>query len=263
MVEKYSGFIFDMDGTIYRGSSIIRHADRVVNNLMASGKDVLFATNKTTSSVEEYVNFLRVRGLKISAEQIVSSTEVIKNYLIENYPGRKFFALGEPTFVNQLNNHVVSFTTNPEEIDIVIVTLDRTLNFEKIEIAAKALELGAKFFAANIDDTCPVKDGEITDAGTVITALEKRTGRRLEDHFGKPSVHMFNAIKKKLKYTLEEYLIIGDRMQTDIRMGVEFGVDTALVSTGVKNFPLDEIGMTPKYKFNSVADLLKNNFDKS
>ena len=78
-------------------------------------------------------------------------------------------------------------------IDIVIITLDRTLNYTKLEIAANALDNGARFYAANIDNTCPVERGEILDAGATISALEKRTNRKLEKHFGKPSKYMMDA----------------------------------------------------------------------
>lgn len=260
MLRAYSGFIFDMDGTIYRGSSIIPGADEVYNRLIELGKHILFVTNKTTGSVTEYSEFLNDNGIRVLPEQIISSASVIRKFIIENHEGEKFFAIGERTFINELNNHVVTYSENSNEIDIVIVTLDRTLTFEKIEIAAKALENGARFFAANIDDTCPVNDGEITDAGAVIAVLEKRTGRKLEDHFGKPSKHMFNALKEKLSYPADKYLLVGDRMQTDIKMGNDFGIDTALVSTGVKNLSFNN-NVKPNYEFSSVKDILKNYFD--
>ena len=256
MLKKYSGFVFDMDGTVYRGSSIIPGAKEVVNKLNELGKEILFVTNKTTGAKREYYEFLRSFGFELKESQIISSAEVIKEYLINNCEGELFFAIGEEVFIKSIDNHVVSYSNKPDDIDIVIVTLDRTLNFEKIEIAARALERGAKFFAANIDDTCPVNDGEITDAGTVISALEKRTGRKLDDHFGKPSRHMFNALKRKMSYPPQEYLLVGDRIQTDIKMGNENSMDTALVSTGVKYKSEHLNGVKPTFRFDSIRDLL-------
>jgi HAD superfamily hydrolase (TIGR01450 family) len=136
--------------------------------------------------------------------------------------------------------------------------LDRTINYEKLETAARALENGAKFFAANIDDTCPVDNGEVIDAGSTISALEKRTHKKLELHFGKPSEFMFEEVKSRLKAELSKVLLIGDRLQTDIAMGNKFGVDTALVSTGVKFFPNGTDNIVPTYKLNSVFDLLNH-----
>ena len=141
---------------------------------------------------------------------------------------------------------------------MVIVTLDRTLDYNKLEIAAKALEKGARFYAANIDNTCPEECGEILDAGSTISALEKRAHRKLEKHFGKPSEYMMNEIKNHLSITHSSSLIIGDRIETDIAMGNEFGIDTALVSTGVKYYPNGTINIQPTYKIDSVFDLIKN-----
>ena len=150
------------------------------------------------------------------------------------------------------------YSENPEEIGILLVTLDRTLNYDKLEIAARSLEKGAGFFAANIDDTCPVDNGEVLDAGATISALEKRTHRKLEKHFGKPSEVMMNEIKEKLGNDLSKTLLIGDRLETDIAMGNSFGLDTALVLTGVKNFPNGNQDIKPTYFLDSVFDLIQN-----
>ena len=167
-----------------------------------------------------------------------------------------FRSIGEEVFKNEIISAGLSFSSDPLEIDILIVTLDRTLNYEKLEIAARALENGAKFFAANIDDTCPVDEGEVLDAGSTISALEKRTHKKLELHFGKPSKFMFEEIKKRIKVDLKKILLIGDRLETDIALGNSFGIDSALVSTGVKYYPNGTDHIKPTYYLKSVFDLL-------
>ena len=146
------------------------------------------------------------------------------------------------------------YSTDSSKIKVVIVTLDRTLNINKIEIAAKALEKGAKFFAANIDNTCPVEGGELTDAGATISALEKRTGCKLEKHFGKPSEHMIKEIKKHIKID-KRTLLIGDRIETDIAMGNLMKIDSVLVLSGVK-YHSDINIYKPTYKLDSVFNLI-------
>ena len=113
-------------------------------------------------------------------------------------------------------------------------------------------------FAANIDDTCPVDSGEVLDAGSIISALEKRTHRKLELHFGKPSEFMFNEIKDRLKLDPARTLLIGDRVETDIAMGNKFGIDTVLVETGVKNFINGLNGFSPTYQLKSVFDIINH-----
>lgn len=257
MLKKYDAFIFDLDGTIYRGTKLIPGAKETINKLKEIGKKVIFISNKTTGTVEQYYKFLSIHGLNVELREIINSTEVLKIFLSEYSPGCNFFAIGEEVFINELEEAGLHFTNDPENIEIVIVTLDRTLNYDKLEIAAKALEFGARFFAANIDNTCPVDSGEILDAGATISALEKRTHKKLEQHFGKPSKHMMSLIKDKLQVPLSKCLIIGDRLETDITMGNKFGVDTALVSTGVKNCINENSNVIPTYKFNSVFDLIK------
>ena len=258
MIEKYDGFIFDLDGTIYRGKNIIPNADKTVNYIKASGKKIIFISNKTTGSIRDYYDFLYSKGLNIDEDEIVCSTIVLKKYLSNSFPRSKFFAIGEDHFVKEIEESGLVYSEIPEEIDILIVTLDRTLNYNKLEIAARALENGARFFAANIDDTCPVDEGEVLDAGSTISALEKRTHKKLEQNFGKPSVFMFEEIKRRLKVDLKRVLLIGDRLETDIALGINFGIDSALVSTGVKYFPNGADQIEPTFYLESVFDLIKD-----
>jgi len=256
--EKYDYFIFDLDGTIYRGEHLIPHADKVINYLKSIGKKIVFVSNKTTGTAKDYHNLLKNWGLNVEEDEIINSTVVASNYLKQNFNSDKFFAIGEDSFINEIKKTGLNYSTIPEEIKIVLITLDRTLNYQKLEIAARALENGARFFAANIDDTCPVDDGEVIDAGSTISALEKRTHRKLELHFGKPSEFMFNEIKNHLQFDPPKTLLIGDRLETDIRMGNEFGIDTVLVHTGVKYFPNGFENVVPTYEMDSVFDLLNH-----
>jgi len=256
-LKNYNSFIFDLDGTIYRGSSIIPLADKTINTLKKSGKKIVFISNKTTGSIKEYFDFLTSQGLDIELSQIINSTIVLSKYLNKNHPNEKFFAIGEKTFVDEIVSSGLIYSEDPETIDLLLVTLDRTLNYEKLEIAARALEKGARFFAANIDDTCPVDNGEVLDAGATISALEKRTHRKLEKNFGKPSKYMIDEIKERLGNDFSKALLIGDRLETDIAMGNAFGLDTALVLTGVKNFPNGNEHIKPTYLIDSVFDLVK------
>lgn len=259
MLNKYDTFIFDLDGTVYRGDSIIKNADKTINHLKEIGKRVLFISNKTTGTVNDYYLFLKKFGLNILEDEIINSTIVLKNYLLQNHPVKKFYAIGEVSFIAELVSAGLHYSQNPNDIEILIVTLDRTLNYDKLEIAAKALEKGARFFAANIDDTCPVEDGEVLDAGSTISALEKRTHKILELHFGKPSDFMMNEIKNKLGNNLSNAILIGDRTETDILMGNKLGIDTALVATGVKLYLNGNSDIKPTYYLNSVFDLIRQN----
>ena len=255
-VDKYDYFIFDLDGTIYRGEHLIPNADKVINHLKEINKKVVFVSNKTTGSAKEYYHLLKNWGLNVDENEVINSTIAAANYLKQNFNDETFFAIGEDSFIREIEKSGLKFSTSPKEIKIILVTLDRTLNYNKLEIAAHALDNGARFFAANIDDTCPVDDGEVIDAGSTISALQKRTHRKLELHFGKPSEFMFNEIKNNLRFVPSKTLLIGDRLETDIKMGNDFGLDTALVHTGVKFFPNGTENINPTYELNSVFELI-------
>jgi len=256
MIEKYEGFIFDLDGTVYLEDRLIPKADLVIQTLKEKAKKIVFVSNKTTGSVEDYYNFLLSKGIDTNKDEFVTSTEVIKKYLQKNYSSKYFYSIGEEKFINEIRESGLSFSVNPRKINIVIVTLDRTLNYSKLEIAARALDAGAKFFAANIDNTCPVKGGEILDAGSTISALKKRTNRELEKHFGKPSEYILNEALRRMKIDKDKCLIVGDRLETDIAMGNKFGIDTALVNTGVSKHLVYNGNYKPTFKIDSIANLL-------
>lgn len=256
-LSRYHGFIFDLDGTLYRGDNMIPGAAETINKLRNMSKRLVFISNKTTGSSKEYITFLREHGCFIEDDELFNATNITAAYLKLHYPDSTFFAIGEAPFITEIEQEGLSFSRDPQKVDIVLITLDRSLTYEKLEIAAKSLENGARFFAANIDNTCPVEGGEILDAGSTISALEKRTGRKLELYFGKPSQFMIEAALDYLKTPKDKLLLIGDRAETDIAMGQRSGIDTALVATGVKNFDMNDTRIFPTYYLTSVTDLLK------
>jgi len=255
-INYYNSFIFDLDGTIYRGSTLIPGADKTISHLRKEKKKIVFISNKTTGSVKDYFDFLSAKGLQVELKEIINSTVILSKYLKMNCAGQKFFAIGENSFIDEITASGLIYSEDTENIDLVLVTLDRTLSYQKLEIAARALEKGAGFFAANIDDTCPVDNGEVLDAGTTISALEKRTHRKLEKNFGKPSKYMIDEVMGRLGGDLSRTLLIGDRLETDIAMGNSFGLDTVLVLSGVKNFPNGNQNYKPTYLLDSVYNLI-------
>lgn len=256
MLENYDAFIFDLDGTIYRGTHLIPFADKTVKGLKNEGKKVIFISNKTIGSNLDYYYLLKNFGVDVELFEIVNSTIVVKKYLEEFHSKETFFAIGEKIFIDEIENAGLKYSENPNEVNIVLITLDRTLNYQKLEIAARSLENGARFYAANIDDTCPVDEGEILDAGATISALQKRTHKKLEINFGKPSKFMMEEVTQRLGVKPEKCLLIGDRLETDIAMGNNFGIDTAHVQTGVKNYLNGNLNIKPTFVLNSVYDIL-------
>ena len=224
-----------MDGTIYLEDKMIDGAVKTLNSLIEKEKHLLFVTNKTTQTKNEYAQFLNNNGVAISSNNILTAASNCVSYLKKERSKKKFYAIAEKTFIDSIIDAGLTFSENQDEIDVVIISLDRKYSGSKFEIAKKALLNGAEFLAANIDNTCPVIKGEIVDAGIIISDLERKTGKKLLQHFGKPSKFMISAIKDTLKFNREAYLLIGDRLETDILMGNKMGIDTVLVNSGVVN----------------------------
>jgi len=256
ILSRFNGFIFDLDGTIYRETKLIEGAVKVFQILKSLNKKFVFVSNRTTSTKFQYAEKLNSFGIECDVEQIITSAEVTKNYLLKNYKEGRVFVIGEDNFIDYLRNSGIKIANH--KIDIVLVSLDRTLTFEKIYMAQKALQNGARFFAANSDLTCPIENDEILDAGYIITALENLTGKKLELNFGKPSHFIINEIIKKISLPVNECILIGDRLETDILMANQNGISSALVLSGVtKEEQLHNSKIKPNYILNSIADLIE------
>jgi len=244
-----------MDGTIYVDDKMIEGAVDTINSLLENKKELFFVTNKTTGSRFDYAEFLKSNGVKnISPDMILTAGDNSIKYFNSLSKRGTFFAIAEERYIAELEKIGFTFSQVPDEIDFIIVTLDRNYSEEKFNIAKSALNKGAKFFAVNVDNTCPVDGGEIIDAGQIIDRLEYESGVKMKKHFGKPSEFMIAEIKNRIKFG-KTYLLLGDRLETDIMMGNVLGIDTALVKSGIHN-SVDFIGVKPTYILDSVKEIL-------
>lgn len=253
-IDKYDNFIIDFDGTLVLEDRMFAGAADTLNQLLSMRKNVFIMTNKTIFPTSYYIELLKINGVDFPEENFKTATVTTVDYLNQNHIGQKFFAIAEQSLIDSLENAGLKFNNIPEEIEIVIISLDRFISSEKIQIAAEALKNGARFFAANTDLTCPVNGGEIDDAGITISKLFDLTGRILEMSFGKPSEIMIGQIIGEIDKS--RCLLIGDRIETDIVMANKAGIDSVLVETGVKKNGLVDKKNSPTYSLESFSKLL-------
>ena len=255
----FKGFIFDLDGTVYLSDKLIPGADKVIGLLREKGKKVVFLSNKPIQTREDYASKLTRLGIPTQSKEVINSTLVMISYLKKNAPTAKLFVVGEPPFVAELKGAGFVITEEPKEIDYVVVAFDRTFDYRKLNVAYQAIKLGAHFVATNPDRTCPVEGGEIPDCAAMIAAIEAVTQKKVEVIVGKPSPLMIQAAMDAMGLRPDECILIGDRLETDIRMGKESGIATGIVLTGVTNEQtLKEIKHTsiqPDFVFQSIADV--------
>jgi arabinose operon protein AraL len=256
----FKGFIFDLDGTIYLSDSLIPGADRVIRLLREKGRKVVFLSNKPLQTREDYASKLTQLGIPTQPEEVINSTFVMTHYLKKNAPHARLFVVGELPFIEELKRAGFTITEEPKEIDYVVVALDRTFDYRKLNIAFQAIKnFGAHFVATNPDRTCPVEGGEIPDCAGMIAAIEAVTEKKVEVIVGKPSPIMIQAVLGVLGLRPEDCILIGDRLETDIKMGKDSGIATGIVLTGVTDEKtLEEskhTSLQPDFIFQSIADV--------
>ena len=252
----FKGFIFDLDGTIYRSDQLILGADAVIRLLRENKRKVVFLSNKPLQTREGYAAKLTRLGIPTQPDEVINSTFVMTNYLKKIAPQARLFVVGETPFVEELKRAGFSITDDPKEIEYVVVAFDRTFDYQKLNIAYQSIKLGAHFVATNPDRTCPVEGGEIPDCAGMIAAIEAVTEKKVEIIVGKPSPIMIQTVLDVMGLKPEDCILIGDRLDTDIKMGRESSIATGIVLTGVTDEKtLKGSSIHPDFIFQSIADV--------
>lgn len=268
-LQKIAGFIFDLDGTIYLGESALPGSIELISKLRDQGKKAIFVTNKPLKPRQEYAAKLSHLGIPTQPEDVITSAYVLGCHLLKTHPEFKIYVIGEESLREELRCyglHVLNeyieqddqLVIDPIGVDAVVVALDRTLNYRKINTAYQALLHGARFFATNPDKTCPMPGGGIPDAGATIAALEYITGKKLELLAGKPSKLMIDVAMQVTNLPPDRCIMVGDRLDTDIRMGYEAGMMTAVVLTGTTTrVQAEQATPKPDLILENVGELIK------
>jgi NagD protein len=177
--------------------------------------------------------------------------------LQRHLPQARLFVIGEEPLQTELRRAGFELTADPARIDAVIASFDRTFVYEKLQIAFDAIRAGARFFATNGDRYCPVPGGGQPDAAAIIAAIAACTNTKIEAIVGKPSHHMAEAVLDLLDLPPERCVMTGDRLETDVLMGLHAGMSAALTMTGATTAPmLAASSVKPTYVIHQLADLL-------
>lgn len=229
----YRGFIFDLDGTVYRGERLLPGAKAVVAALRDAGRQVCFLSNKPIASREDYAAKLTRLGVPADVDEVINSSYVLARHLAREAPGARCFVIGEPPLIAELERAGLAPVDGPR-VDYVVVAFDRTFDYRKLDVALQAVKRhGARLIGTNPDRTCPTEDGEIPDAAGMIGAVEGVTGHRVDPIVGKPSPIMLRVALERLGLEARDCAVVGDRLETDIAMGKAAGLATILVLTGI------------------------------
>lgn len=242
-------FVIDLDGVVYAGEKLIPNTPEKIAKMREKGR-VFFLTNNSTLSRASYVEKLKKFGIFTDEESVVTSGYVAASYIKKRYRKPRVFVIGEEGLKDELAHHSIEICSN--KCNVVLVGLDRWLTYEKLSTALKLIQNGADFIATNTDNTLITENGLLPGAGAVVAAVATASGKE-PLVIGKPSRIMAEVIINKAGVNPGEILMIGDRLETDILMGKNAGMKTALVLTGyAKEEDLNASEIKPDYVLESL-----------
>lgn len=253
----HRGWLFDLDGTVYRGEALIPGADAVIAALRAAGRRVAFLSNKPLFTRADYAQKLTRLGIPATADDVINSSLALVLHLGRLDPGASLFVIGEPPLIGELRAHGFEVRADAR-VRWVVIAFDRTFDYAKLDTALQAVRAGARLIATNPDRTCPTADGEIPDCAGMIAAVEAVTGRSVEIVVGKPSPIILEVALARLGVPAAECAIVGDRIETDITMGRRAGLATVLVLSGITRADDPRIaGLGADLVLGSIRDVLE------
>jgi len=233
--SRIKALIIDMDGVVWKGDSPIGDLASTFNRIRERGLKFVFATNNSTKTSQQYVDRLARFGVEVEPWQVITSSQATAHVVAQKYPkGTKVFVVGEDGAQVALEEQ--GFETvpieNASEAQVVVMGMDRKINFQKASEATLLVRKGIPFYATNADKTFPTPRGEIPGAGAWLSVIISATG--VEPIVaGKPFPSLMELSLEKLGTKKEETLVIGDRLETDIAAGQGAGIPCALVLSGV------------------------------
>jgi HAD superfamily hydrolase (TIGR01450 family) len=248
-------FLFDLDGTLYLGKRLLPAARELIEELRLRKKKLYFFTNNSSRSEKDYYQKLKKLGFDPKPNEVIMSTHTLILELKKRRLSRVFL-LGTPAMMKMLRAHGISHTLkNPSA---VVVGFDKTLTYKKLEMACRLVEKNKPYLVTHPDLFCPTDEGPEPDCGSFAAVIELVTKKKPARVLGKPNPLMVKIAKQRSHARNSEMILIGDRLQTDIRMGSGAGIDTIMVLTGDSKIKdLKGSKVRPKFIVPSVKDILR------
>ena len=255
IVKRKNGFICDMDGVLYHGNRLLPGVVKFVEWLKSENKKFIFLTNSSERTPEELQEKLKRLGIEVDKRHFYTSALATAAFLASQKPKGSAYIIGEAGLINALYN--VGYTMNNVNPDYVVMGESKSYSYERIEHAINLVINGAKLIGTNPDITGPGETGIVPATKALIAPIELATGKNAY-FIGKPNPLMMRIALKMLGCTREESIIIGDRMDTDIVAGIESGIDTALVLSGITDWKtMKAFAYIPHFVFKGIIDLVK------
>ncbi len=247
-------FFFDLDGTIYLGDTLFQGVPKLIEILRKKNKDFFFLSNNSSKSTEDYLKKLNKFNLRINRENLILSQHPTIDYLRRNNY-KKIFLLGTQSLKKEFI--IEGFELTEDDPEILVLAFDQELTYNRLVKAAYFLqEEEFPYIATHLDNRCPTENGYIPDAGGIAALLYKAIERRPKV-FGKPNKEMLLFKLDQLDLSPKSAVIFGDRLYTDIKMGIETGITTCCVLSGETNInTIKRSEYKPDFILNGIWELL-------
>ena len=233
IIKRTKLYLFDMDGTLYLGDRLYDFTKELLSEIRRTGGKYLFLTNNSSNSVADLVQKLGRLGITATSADFLTSSQATAYYLKKHHPGKKLYVCGTRSLIAELESEGFETTTNIDETECVVMGFDTELTFQKLWDVSKILltKKDIPYIATNPDLVCPTEFGSVPDCGSVCIGIKNATGRK-PVVIGKPSPLMPELAMAKWGYTKEQTAVIGDRIYTDVKSGLNAGVTGILVLSG-------------------------------
>lgn len=252
---NYKAYFIDLDGTVYRGKTPIPEAVKFIHYLQSKEIEPFFVTNNSSMTQKQLQEKLSKMDIYTDSEHIISSSIAAANYINEFIPNKKVFMIGELGLEDALKSNGISITAGLA--DVVVLGIDRAINYEKLATACLSVRAGATFLSTNSDHAFPTESGFLPGNGAFTKLVEHSTGVE-PVYMGKPQPFMLEFIQKQYGFTKEEMVMIGDNYQTDILTGIHMGIDTVHVNSGVNSTAEVKLQFEqPTYYLESLSEWTK------
>jgi NagD protein len=252
-MEGIKNYLTDMDGVIVRGPTLIPGAVEFVQSLLARDIPFLILTNNSLYTPRDLQMRLSYMGLEVPAEAIFTSALATAQFLHAQHPGGRAYAIGESGLTTAL--HDIGYILTDQEPEYVVLGETTTYSFERITRAIRFVAAGARFIATNPDVSGPGEGGLVPATGAVAALISAATGVK-PYYIGKPNPLMMRTALRTLNAHSEDSVMIGDRMDTDMISGMESGLRTILVLTGVTSREqVERFPYRPTWIRESIADV--------
>ena len=256
--DQISGVIFDMDGVLYRGHQPLNGASELIQFLDEAHIPFAMATNNSSQTPQSYMTKLSGMNIHgIQPEQVVTSGTVSVDFLRDHFEeGSAVYVIGGDGLMEMIEE--AGFQIAEQDVDAVVVGIDRQLTYDKLHLATTLILEGATFIGTNPDVTFPTPEGVAPGAGSILALLETATDVKASV-MGKPAQAMFQSALQKIGTRPQETLMIGDRLATDIFGGKQANLQTALMLTGVTHRDqVSESEYIPNAIYENLCELLKD-----